>query len=65
MNELNFKLTLDEANLIFKALGRMPFNEVYSLIGKMNAQANEQLAPQNANALNGFGANGATSIAQQ
>lgn len=65
MKELNFTLSIDEANLIFKALGRMPFNEVYSLIGKMNAQANEQLAPQNGNALNGFGNTGNTSIAQQ
>jgi hypothetical protein len=64
MKELNFKITIDEANLIFKALGRMPFSEVYSLIGKMNAQANEQLAPQNGNALNGFANNGSTSAAQ-
>jgi hypothetical protein len=43
----------------------MPFSEVYSLIGKMNAQANQQLAPQNGNALNGFGNTGNTSVAQQ
>lgn len=36
-------LTIDEVNTIFKALGERPFNEVFELIGKINAQANEQL----------------------
>ncbi len=38
-----FELTLEEANLIFKALGKMPFADVYELIGKLNEQANVQL----------------------
>ncbi|MCU0438915.1 MAG: hypothetical protein MUC49_13530 [Raineya sp.] len=38
-----FQLTLEEANLIFKALGKLPFEQVYELIGKLNQQANEQL----------------------
>lgn len=38
-----FDLTIAEANLIFKALGKLPFEEVYELIGKLNTQANQQL----------------------
>jgi hypothetical protein len=44
MTTIKFSLTLEEANKIFKALGKEPFNEVYELIGKLNEQANEQLA---------------------
>lgn len=46
MNEekVQFNLTIPEANLIFKALGRMPFVEVYELIGKLNEQANQQFS---------------------
>jgi len=43
MKELDFKISLAEANLIFKALGKMPFEDVYELIGKLNKQANQQL----------------------
>ena len=41
---ITFTLSVDEANKIFKALGGLPFNEVYELIGKMNEQANLQLS---------------------
>ncbi|NJO00786.1 MAG: hypothetical protein HC880_03035 [Bacteroidia bacterium] len=41
--KLTFEITLEEANLIFKALGKLPFVEVYELIGKLNDQANRQL----------------------
>lgn len=41
-----FELDLKEANLIFKALGKLPFEEVYELIGHLNQQANQQLSPQ-------------------
>lgn len=41
---LTFSLTLKEANVIFKALGSRPFDEVYELIGKLNEQANNQLS---------------------
>jgi hypothetical protein len=46
--KVTFELSLEEANLIFKALGKLPFEEVYELIGKMNEQANHQLkTPKN------------------
>lgn len=41
---LKFNVSIEEANKIFKALGKEPFNDVYELIGKLNQQANEQLA---------------------
>jgi hypothetical protein len=44
MKTVTFTVTIDEANLLFKSLGRMPFEQVYQLIGKMNAQANQQLS---------------------
>lgn len=40
---ITFNITLEEANLIFKALGKQPFAEVFELIGKLNEQANQQL----------------------
>ncbi len=43
MKTVTFALTLEEANLLFKALGKMPFEQVYELIGKMHGQANQQL----------------------
>jgi hypothetical protein len=43
--EVTFTVTLEEANLIFKALGKQPFEAVYELIGKLNDQANVQLKP--------------------
>jgi hypothetical protein len=42
---INFQITIEEANLIFKALGKLPFADVYELIGKLNEQANAQLNP--------------------
>jgi hypothetical protein len=47
MSDIHFKISLKEANVIFKALGNLPFNEVYELIGKLNEQANSQLATGN------------------
>lgn len=40
---INFQLTVEEANVIFRALGKLPFEEVYEVIGKLNSQANSQL----------------------
>ncbi len=43
---ITFNISLEEANLIFKALGKQPFAEVFELIGKLNEQANQQLVEQ-------------------
>lgn len=47
MKPLTFTLSINEANLIFRGLGQLPFSEVYELIGKLNEQANTQLRTGN------------------
>jgi hypothetical protein len=44
MKKVTFTISIEEASTIFKALGKLPFAEVYELIGKLNEQANEQLS---------------------
>jgi hypothetical protein len=43
MKKIRLELSLEEVNLILQSLGEFPFKEVYELIGKINAQANQQL----------------------
>ena len=43
MQTLNFQLTLDEANQVLNALGRLPYIEVHDLILKLQQQAKSQL----------------------
>ena len=43
LEPIPLNLTLDEINLILKALSDRPFREVYELIGKINAQASKTL----------------------
>lgn len=50
MNDLRFTLTINDANLVLKALGNLPYQEVYKLVEKIQAQANLQI-----NHLNGDG----------
>lgn len=47
MEEINLTLTLDETNLIIRALAKEPFQEVFELIGKINEQADEQIKKLN------------------
>ena len=46
MKELNLKLSVDDVNTILKALGQMPFQQVYQVIETINQQANQQLGAQ-------------------
>ena len=46
---LKLLVRMNEAKLIFKALGKLPFEEVYELIGSLNAQINEQTSDENQN----------------
>ncbi|WP_185123720.1 hypothetical protein [Reichenbachiella sp. 5M10] len=39
-NEVEVQLTVEELKLVFKALGKLPFEEVYEVIGKLNDQVN-------------------------
>jgi len=41
--KISLELSVDEVNTILKALGTMPFNQVYELIGSIHQQANKQL----------------------
>jgi hypothetical protein len=52
MKDIKLTLTVDETNMILEALGSMPFNKVFEIIGKIQKQASEQLA-ENAKAANG------------
>jgi len=45
---INLSLNLAEVNNILKVLGRMPYEEVYDLIGKIQNQAAQQMQPQQA-----------------
>lgn len=41
--ELTLVLTVEEINMLVKALSDKPFREVYEIIGKINIQSNKQL----------------------
>jgi hypothetical protein len=43
MKEINFTVTVDEANLILRGIGLLPFAEVYQLVAKLQHQAGRQL----------------------
>lgn len=43
MNDLDFQVTVDEANLILEGLGYLPFAKVYALVENLQLQAREQL----------------------
>ena len=40
--EISLQLTIAEVKIIMSSLAKMPFENVYELIGKINSQANEQ-----------------------
>lgn len=42
-DRITLELSMDDLNIILKALGNLPFNEVYEIIGQIHAQANQQL----------------------
>ena len=45
MNDIiKLELTVDEANTILRVLGKHPFEEVVSLIGKIKSQGEPQVA---------------------
>ncbi|UXX77739.1 hypothetical protein N7E81_10195 [Reichenbachiella carrageenanivorans] len=44
--EVELKVSAQEVKLIFQALGKLPFEEVYDLIGKLNDQVNDQVNDQ-------------------
>jgi hypothetical protein len=46
MKDFNLKLNTNEVNLILKALSQMPYHQVNEIIGKIHAQAQEQLTSE-------------------
>ncbi len=49
MKEINFTVTIDEANLILRGIGLLPFAEVYQLVAKLQQQAGQQLGREAGN----------------
>jgi len=47
-DEIQLRLTTDEANILLEDLGALPFVKVYTLIGKIQSQAAAQLAAASA-----------------
>ncbi len=47
--DIALRLSFEEVNVIFKALGQQPFQDVYEIIGKINEQVNAQLHTQKPN----------------
>jgi hypothetical protein len=43
MKQLEFKVSIEEANLILEGLGHLPFAQVYRLVEKLQGQASEQI----------------------
>jgi hypothetical protein len=43
MREINFTVTMDEANMILEGIGLLPFAKVYQLVSKLQEQARRQL----------------------
>lgn len=43
MKQVNLKLSVNEVNMVIKALGQFPYNQVYETIIKIHTQASEQV----------------------
>lgn len=43
MKQVNLKLSVNEVNMVIKALGQFPYNQVYETVNKIHAQASEQV----------------------
>lgn len=43
MKEINFTVTIDEANLILEGIGHLPFAKVFQLVNKLQEQARRQI----------------------
>jgi hypothetical protein len=43
MQEINLKLAVEDVNMILEGVGTLPFARVYTLVGKIQEQAAQQL----------------------
>ena len=48
MKNIQLELTIEETNLILEALGALPFAQVYTLIGRIQERARQQIADPDA-----------------
>jgi hypothetical protein len=48
MKKIELTLTLDETNLVLEGLGQLAYAKVYALVGKIQAQAGNQIRPTGA-----------------
>jgi hypothetical protein len=44
MKNIQLDLTIEDTNLILEALGALPFAQVYTLIGRIQERARQQIA---------------------
>ena len=51
MTTLSFVLSVDDTNTILKALGSLPYREVYALVANLRAQAEHQLGAEESNGI--------------
>lgn len=47
MKDFKLTLSLNEVNLVIRALGNLPYNQVNELLARIHAQAQEQLTATN------------------
>jgi len=43
MQEINLRLAVEDVNVILEGVGNLPFARVYTLVGKIQQQAAEQM----------------------
>ena len=43
MQDIQLRLSIEELNLVLEGVGNLPFARVFTLVGKLQAQAAEQL----------------------
>jgi len=48
MNTIKLELNIEEVNLVLETLGQLPFAKVYTLIGRIQLQAQAQMQAKQA-----------------
>lgn len=54
MNKFTLSLNADQINVIFAALGKLPFESVFGLINELNAQLGPQASNTETNSVSNF-----------
>ena len=48
MQEINLRLAVEDVNVILEGVGNLPFAKVYTLVGKIQEQAAQQMRADHA-----------------